>query len=397
MSGRVATPTESGGAVAPGWPPRPNWEPACRSAPPRRPGDVGDSANTAARAAWWAAVPAGAGCRLAVVLALVCGLGLAPGLVEAQGRRMPGYDIQLEERARFAQRSWLPWVTDVEVWHEKRILGPARHGDPSLVRLRDMEWRIHWNDLRDGGITSAFSVDGGTVFRSEADLRLKHGGRGAPDAVVSHPWVVRLPVGWRMYYQGDQRWPPRAGEAPILRIFSAWSRQGRHYFGEGVRIDLGRATGLARAAHPCVRQLADGTWRMWFSATRLGRGGKPGPSGILGASSEDGLTWRLDRELTIEVAEDPLVFERGGRWVMLARFGLDNVLLLSSPDGVTFSPQAWVEFYDARGLRLSGFTPADVLDAGDGRVRILGVGRNSRGLGLFERHRPIGTHDRNFR
>ncbi len=323
-----------------------------------------------------------------------------PGRPEiGSGPRAPGWRIlrgpapallaQRQEQARLAERAALPWVTDIETWHERRTLALPRHDSPSLIRLRDCEWRIYWNEERAGGITSARSIDGAAEFRDEPDFRIRNGGRGSPEAVVGHPWVVPLAAGFRMYYHGDARWQTRVGEAPILRVFSAWSRNGRHFFGEGVRLDLGDRTGLDLAAHPCVRPMPDGTWRMWFTAVRARSGGRPC---VHGASSADGLTWRLDPAPTVDGASDPLVFERAGRWVMFARFGADNVLLLSSPDGLAFHPQAWVEFFDARGLRLAGFVPAEVLDAADGRVRVLGTGDNSRGLGLFERHAPQWPH-----
>lgn len=278
------------------------------------------------------------------------------------------------------ERSFLPQVTAVEKWTEIGVISERQNFAPSIVKLREGGYRIFWNDPPKG-ITSASSPDG-IRFTADGGVRLGNGQGGSPDCIASHPWVIAVEGGYRMYYQGNEDCEPTPGEPPIYRIFSAFSAEGLNFSREGVRVDIGAATGLTQAAHGRVLRLADGTYRMYFSANFIG---KDAPADVLGASSADGLTWALDAAPTLERAHDPTVIQIGGAIYLYTTFLGDNFVILESADGYAFTPTTWVEFYNQNGARIEEFGDADILMTDDGRLLIYGSGKGSPGLSVCVR------------
>jgi hypothetical protein len=280
-----------------------------------------------------------------------------------------------------AERAFLPQVTAVEKWVELGIISQRQNFAPSIVKLNEGGYRIFWNDMLAGGITSAVSPDG-LAFTADSGLRFASGQQGDLDCTASHPWVIAVAGGYRMYYQGNEDCNPQPNSIPTYRIFSAFSGDGLSFTREGVRVDIGESTGLTQAAHGRVLLLADGRYRMWFSANFTG---KNGPADILGATSTDGLTWTLDSAPTIERAHDPTVIRIGDKIYIYTTFLGDNFVILESTDGFAFTPVSWVEFYNAAGERIEEFGDADILLNDDGKLLIYGSGKDAPGLGVYVR------------
>ncbi len=289
------------------------------------------------------------------------------------------------EQLRQFERSFLSQVTAVQTWREIAVIGERENFAPSIItlRVRDGNYRIYWNSVRDNGVTSATSKDG-VAFTKESGVRLKSGAAGEKDCIASHPWAVAVDNGYRMYYQGDAKCKRAQNEQPEYRIFSAFSSDGLSFAKEGVRVDIG-ANGLTQAAHGRVLRMDDGTYRMWFSANFAG---KNQPADILGASSKDALTWTLDAEPTLERAHDPTVIKLGGKIYIYTTFLGDNFIILESSDGLDFTPTSWVDFYDKNGKRYEEFGDVDILQIADGRVLIYGSGKGSQGVSILEQEKP---------
>jgi hypothetical protein len=274
----------------------------------------------------------------------------------------------------------LPQVTAVQTWKEIAVIGERENFAPSILKLRDGTYRIYWNSVRENGVTSASSRDG-IAFTKDSGVRLKSGAAGEKDCIASHPWVVAMGNGYRMYYQGDAKCQRAQNEQPEFRVLSAFSSDGLNFTKEGVRVEIG-ANGLTQAAHGRVLRMDDGTYRMWFSANFAG---KNAPADILGASSKDGLTWTLDAKPTLERAHDPTVTKLGGKIYIYTTFLGDNFVILESFDGFNFTPTSWVDFYDKNGKRYEEFGDVDILQLADGRLLMYGSGKGSPGVSAMEK------------
>jgi predicted GH43/DUF377 family glycosyl hydrolase len=127
------------------------------------------------------------------------------------------------------------------------------------------------------------------------------------------PNVVRLPKGgFRMYYTGLGS--NRTFEESMGYILSAFSTDGLHWRKDpGVRMDVHVPDAMLRVLCPDVIPLPDGRWRMYYEA-RV----KDLPTIVLSAISEDGLAWQ--REPGVRMA-DP-------KW----SFGTPRCLYIESPD-----------------------------------------------------------------
>ncbi len=284
------------------------------------------------------------------------------------------------DKLRAHEKSFLPQLTAIEKWKEIAVVGERENFAPSIVKLREGGYRIFWNSVSQKGITSATSKDG-IAFTKDSGVRLTNGGAGQKDCIASHPWVIALDAGYRMYYQGDTFCEMKPDVDHEFRVFSAFSTDGMNFTREGVRVDIG-ANGLAQAAHGRVLRLDDGTYRMYFSANFVN---KRGPADILGASSKDGLTWTLDAAPILERGHDPTVIKIGATIFIYTTFLGDNFVILESADGKKFTPTTWVEFYDSSGKRIVELGDPDILQLPDGRVLIYATGMGSRGVGIFEK------------
>lgn len=281
-----------------------------------------------------------------------------------------------------AERALLPEVTTIEKWQFVGEAGANGNFAQSVVPLESGGYRMYWNTFE--GIGSAISSDG-VHWTAEEGLRLAHGQEGDLDCKVSHPWVIAVEGGYRMYYQADavcREGGDMSGLQPEFRILSAFSSDGLNFEREaGVRVDIGESTGLSQAAHGRAVRLPDGTFRMIFSANFIG---KPGMADLLGATSTDGLTWTLDDEITLEHGHDPALVQVGDTLYMYASWGA-NLLVMASQDGYEFTPTAWVEFYDTDGTNLGLFGDVDVLLTAEGKFYMYGIGIPGRPILIFEK------------
>ena len=256
------------------------------------------------------------------------------------------------------------------------VSGHQHNFAPSVVRLDDGRYRMYANAGMDAGVVSLVSSDG-IAFTPEPGVRLSKTGDPKLDCTSSHPWVIAVSGGWRMYYQGNADCNPERGGPVQYRIFSAYSKDGLSFTREGVRIEGSPANGLHEAAHGRVLQMPDGTFRMYFSAGIIG---KEGPSDLLTATSEDGLRWTVDLRPVLERAHDPAVIAIGGKVFIFANYLGDNLLILESVDGRTFAPTSWVDFYSPGGTRIEEFGDVDVALLPDGQLAMYGSGKGSRGI-----------------
>ncbi|MBI2901415.1 MAG: hypothetical protein HYY17_14615 [Planctomycetes bacterium] len=169
----------------------------------------------------------------------------------------------------------------------------TNYADASVFKLDDGTYRMVLNtfttDARSGRVlrshlASAVSKDG-LRFEIEEDLGFEG---------VATPRVFRFPGGFRMYYPSHHR---SKGSLHVTKISSAFSKDGRKFEEEGVRIEP--AAEAKSVGGPAIYRLDDGTCRMLFDEDTEPRGRIPRGK-IFGASSKDGLTWSRDEAPTVE-------------------------------------------------------------------------------------------------
>lgn len=293
-------------------------------------------------------------------------------------------DIQkrlLEERGTLAA------ITTIQKWKQVATISRPEHSMPSLVPLIQGDYRIFWNTPSLDGIGSATTTNG-LIVNTDEGARLTHAATGQLDCVVSNPWVIQIAQGYRMYYQGqadlcDGRSRQQTDSPPAYRIMSAFSVDGKNFQREpGVRIDTGSVTGLSSAGRGSVIQLDDGSYRMYFEARLIG---SENLTRVLNATSTDGLNWQVDTKPIVDSAHSPAAIQIENIIYLYAHYMTDNVLLLQSADSRTFTPTAWIEFYNAQGNRIVEFISGDVLDFPEGQLYLFGSGKGSNGIGVFQR------------
>ncbi len=265
------------------------------------------------------------------------------------------------------ERALIPELIAVEKWHQ--VGGPiGEQGNfaGSMVRLWDGGYRMYWNDSPDGGVASAVSEDG-LNFEAEEGLRMETLNDGI-ECKASHPWVVAMDDGYRMYFQSE--YDCDSG-GDWFRTKTAFSEDGLNFVREGVLMEASEENGLERTAHGRIVQLEDGSYRMYFTVSLIG---DKGPDDILGATSVDGLEWVFDDEMTIEFAHDPAVVVIDGRIHMYVGFLADNTLHLVSDDGYNFELVSWTEFYDENGNRFDSIWDVEAFQTEDGNVYIYAAG-----------------------
>lgn len=112
------------------------------------------------------------------------------------------------------------------------------------------------------------------------------------------PNVVRLRQGgFRMYYTAVG--PARSVQESLGYILSAFSDDGISWRKEpGVRMDVHEPDAMQRVLCPDVIPLPDGRWRMYFEAVAPNR-----PNVILSAVSDDGLNWQREEGIRVQSPE----------------------------------------------------------------------------------------------
>ena len=163
--------------------------------------------------------------------------------------------------------------------------GGGNYGSPRCLHLEPADktarrpgfaastprFRLYVADFDSNTIVSAVGEDG-LYFEIEPGTRV---GRETEQQAfrVYAPEVVRLgrASGWRMFFAGwcetDQA---QAGSKYHGRIFSAFSNDGVDWVADhGACVDNGGEFDTAKASEPCVIELPDGRWRMFYEACDL--------------------------------------------------------------------------------------------------------------------------------
>jgi len=196
----------------------------------------------------------------------------------------------------------------------------------SLVERGDELWLYYagWNPGARGplfyaSIGLAVSTDGGLTFERVSPAPLMARSRHDP-CLVTSPCVLSDGGRFRMWYVSGLRWEETPdGPRSFYHVKSAESEDGMNWRRDGtVSIELG--PGERNVARPCVRREA-GVYRMWYCRND-GAGYRAGY-----AESADGERWtRRDAEAGIDVSPAgwdseaiayPWVFEHSGARYML--------------------------------------------------------------------------------
>lgn len=304
-------------------------------------------------------------------------------LAACQGDASSAVDVP----ARLAQeRAALPEVTAVEKWQRVTLLPLPQISAPSMVLLVDGSYRMFWNDPNLNGIGSGTS-NNGLRFSPDDRARLINAPAGQPDCMTSYPWVILVPGGYRMYYQGTASPCTTEPVSPtdpqtVFRVFSAFSRDGLNFEREpGIRIDAGESAPLASAGHGRIQQLDDGHYRMFLTVRYHG---ETTPA-VLGAVSPDGLNWTLDPQPVLRNASSPTFIQIESTIYLYAVYQADNIILLESTDGVNFRPTHWVEFYDEQDSRLIEVRAPEIFETLDGILYLYAATRGADGIAVFTR------------
>ncbi len=289
---------------------------------------------------------------------------------------------------RQQERAALPGVTAVQKWQQINIISQPENRAPSIIPLDNGDYRMYWNAPSLNGIGSATTPDG-LRFNTDDDARLINAPADQPDCSIGKPWVIPVVNGYRLYYQGqaDNCLAPITTIAANARIFSAFSSDGQKFERDsGVRIDVGDVTGLIAAGHGRVIQTDDGSFRMYFTALLPDKGTTPY---IMTATSIDTLAWTVDAKPLLENGHDPTALQVENTINLYVSYMTENILLLQSTDsGLTFTPTAWLEFYDAQNNLIAGMSDLDIIDVADGSLVMYGSGVGTKGIWTFKQVAP---------
>ncbi len=317
------------------------------------------------------------------VIGLVFALLLAMMLAACQPQAATA-DPQIAAKNRQTERATLSAVTAVQKWQQISNISQPENNAPSIIPLDNGDYRIYWNALSLNGIGSATTPDG-LRFNTDDGARLINAPSGQPDCSIGKPWVVPVVNGYRLFYQGQ---PDNCNAsvttiAPNARIFSAFSSDGHDFTRDsGFRIDVGDVTGLSAAGHGRVIQTDDGSFRMYFTALLPDKGTTPY---IMSATSIDTLAWTVEAKPLLENGHDPTALQIENTIDLYVSYMTDNTLLLQSNDGgVTFTPTAWLEFYDAQNNLITQMADLDIIDIADGSLVIYGSGAGTKGIWSFK-------------
>ena len=312
-----------------------------------------------------------------------------PPMKQGPGKKGPHQQPTEEEakKMKTRDREFFPFPMEIQKWKLKGKLTERGFFAPSLVALKEGGYRMYGNAPGFDGVASYKTQDGITFTKEEGSRLTSSRKEGEKDCVVSHVWVVPTNDGYRMYYQANAvcSWkgdmpPDEKGKRtpPEFRIMSAFSKDGLTFEKEkGVRVDTNDKTNLTQAAHGRIIKLKDGTLRMFFSATLKN---KKSFHDILGATSTDGLNWKLDAKPILNWGHDPTVIEKDGKIYLYAAYKMD-MMVLESSDGYTFTPKAWVDF---EGIDSTHVGDIEIFKTKEGKTYLYGHYKGSDGVGIFE-------------
>jgi hypothetical protein len=172
-------------------------------------------------------------------------------------------------------------------------LAPGRLGTfddngvlPSCVIHTGSETRLYYIGFKPGGTTRmdlygglAVKPDGAAAFERWSEAPIIERCKVNP-FINTAPFVVKTPVGWRMYYVAGVEWVHR--DLPRYNIQIASSRDGLNWQRKG-RVAIDFEPGENALARPYVWH-DGGMWSMWFAAKGEAYRQKQ-------AVSQDGLNW----------------------------------------------------------------------------------------------------------
>lgn len=177
---------------------------------------------------------------------------------------------------------------------DEQLLWTGNYADPSVIQSGG-RFLMYLNTFVDTAGYLVFSSNDGLSWTKETDIIF-------PGIATGRAYV--FPDGVRFYYPNASQSINVSAFAPGTEpkeIMSAFSSDGLSFVGEtDIRISSTRENYSVWG--PTVIQLQNGTYRMFFtegnsSAAHVGSGA------IYGASSEDGLNWTRDENVTL-VAEE---------------------------------------------------------------------------------------------
>lgn len=284
---------------------------------------------------------------------------------------------------RQAERATLPDVTTVQKWRQVATISEAENSAPSIIPLDNGDYRVFWNAPSLNGIGSATTPDG-LRFNTDGGARLINAPAGQSDCAIGQPWVIQMANGYRMYYQGQPETCNAAVSALALdaRIFSAFSSDGHDFTRDsGIRVDVGDITDLTAAGRGRVIQTDDGTFRMYFTAFLPDKGTTPY---IMTATSVDSLSWQVEPTPLLEGAYDPTALQVEETIYLYVSYLSGSTLLLESGDSLTFTPTAWLDFYDTANTPIPSLNSIDIIDVIDGSLVIYGSGAGTNGIATFK-------------
>lgn len=162
------------------------------------------------------------------------------------------------------------------------------------------------------------------------------------DLKASHPWVIEVDNGYRMFYQLAEKTPNN--ELMPFTIWSAFSKDGESWTKEGLAI--GNQEGLTNTGHGRAQKLDNGDYIMVFSADT----NQCDPPGIMLAKSKDGKNWDTQKEPLALYGHDPtIMYKEGVLKIYYKYLDLKFFYIESSDKGKTFSEPKLVVFLDENG------------------------------------------------
>ena len=176
---------------------------------------------------------------------------------------------------------------------------------PDVIPLPDGRWRMYYEARthdRPSSILSAVSEDG-LDWHREGGIRMSNPqwSYGTPRCLYLESVAGESKLRYRLYFHHYSH-PFRAGLDAQNHIISAVSNDGINFKIEpGVRIAQENAERDSHAVYaPEVIRVANGTYRMYYSGW-----GAEIAGGIFSATSPDGLVWKKDPDVILEL-DSPL-------------------------------------------------------------------------------------------
>ena len=189
-----------------------------------------------------------------------------------------------------------------------------------------------------------------------------------PGYVFSHPWVLELENGYRMFYQVNKDMGEETGVIlkPPFSIWSAYSPDGENWKKEGLVIG-GNESRFVNAAHGRAQRLDKYDYIMVFSG-KLRNSGPCEPGHVWIARSTDGENWNIQEEPLAYYSHDPtIVYENGILKVYYSYLGEEGGMFFveSRDKGKTFSEPKYAVFLNEYGYDIFKNPPKGKVPVGN--------------------------------